>query len=315
VGVITPSTEGKEYSDNSSSSGSGSDSDWDRRSQRSDLSFHDKLFVDPSLVAKRSFTLGACSGVAITVVSSWATVLLTTKLYISDDISETTSRPDFSRVFSGVNWPVALLQSEAGHEFAGVAWHCYGGDPEIQSQLRAQFPDRTPPIEQHMTECSGGDWSGPWSGSLFWNQNVLIMKNFQNYGQSVLQWNLALDEQKGPHCNGGACCETCRGVVTVPSNISRIDQVQYNVEFVGLAHHASFLGIGAQRVFSQVSGKEHVHAIAYRNANDGLVVVVVNDHERDNSRLQVTAGRYSFLYNLAPGVATFSWDQPAVATV
>merc|ERR1712217_619644 len=112
---------------------------------------------------------------------------------------------------------------------------------------------------QHMTESSGGDWSGPWSGSLMWNQAVLIMRNFQNHGQSVLHWNLALNENNGPHCDGGACCDGCRGVVTVPSNVTDIDSVTFNVEFVGLAHHTRFLGVGAQRVFSRVSPHEHVH--------------------------------------------------------
>jgi len=177
----------------------------------------------------------------------------------------------------------------------------------VQSDLKKRLaPIRQQPLEQHMTECSGGDWSGPWEGSLIWNQKVLIMQNFHNHGQSVLQWNLALDENHGPHCTGGACCTTCRGVVTVPSMAASISDIVYNVEFVGLAHHTSVLSPGAKRISSQVSPGDKVHAVAYQNP-DGSRALVVAYGDEANVTVRVTSGDSSFRYTLAPGVVTFKW--------
>lgn len=247
------------------------------------------------------------------VLTSWTTILITTKLYISGAIADSYFIPDFSRTFTGVNWPSAVLDSEIGHEFAGVAWHCYGGSPaEPQRQLHARFAASREAPEQHMTECSGGDWSGPFEGSLFWNQRVLFMENFNNHGQSVIHFNLALDEHKGPHCNGGACCTTCRGVVTVNSTAETIDNVTFNVEFMGLAHHSSFVNRGAHRIFSSVSPEKNVHAVAYRNVDGTIVAVVVNDDMKKNVTVQVHSDDFSFSHNLVPGVVTFKWKQPEI---
>jgi hypothetical protein len=51
-----------------------------------------------------------------------------------------------------------------------------------------------------MTECSGGGWSGPWSTNFITNMKELFIGNANNWGQSTLLWNMALDENSGPHC-------------------------------------------------------------------------------------------------------------------
>merc|ERR1711920_968648 len=110
---------------------------------------------------------------------------------------------------------------------------------------------------------------------------------------------------------GGACCATCRGVVTVPSTAKDISNITYNVEFVGLAHHSTFLAPGAHHIYSQVTPEEHVHTIAYQNADNTLVLVAINDHKTDNATIKVLSRvddfSYSFFYTLPPGVATFVW--------
>jgi O-glycosyl hydrolase len=197
-----------------------------------------------------------------------------------------------------------------------------------------------------MTECSGGGWSGPWSTNFITNMKELFIGNANNWGQSTLLWNMALDENSGPHCQvelqlfsshllqscaslvhahhnphtatlshhslkvshihiricitlstllatvctlrvvyvarravahkctqtyahphphlhhalntscdgvhteGGACCTSCRGVITVPSNASTLADVTRNVEFYSLAHFSTLVPPASLRVNS-----------------------------------------------------------------
>jgi len=103
-----------------------------------------------------------------------------------------------------------------------------------------------------MTECSGGEWSGPWGHNLVNNVQELFVGNANNWGQSTLLWNMALDDKAGPHCQGGACCTTCRGVITVPRNASTIDDVTRNVEFYSLAHFSALVPSGSYVIQSRL---------------------------------------------------------------
>jgi len=214
-------------------------------------------------------------------------------------------KQDLTKIFTGPDWPSVVLDSEFGSEFAGVAWHCYSGGPATMGRFAANYPS----VEQHMTECSGGTWSGPFGGSLKWNQRVILMGNARNWGQSTIQWNLALDENHGPHCQGGACCTGCRGVVTIPSYANSLQQVNFNVEFFGLAHHSAYLRPGAQRISTMViNGMFAANAVGYRNLDGSHVLVVLNGRLYGRTiRLRVVIGDVSFRFLMPPGVATFTW--------
>eukprot|EP00936_MAST-01D_sp_MAST-1D-sp1_P002853 g2853.t1 len=105
-------------------------------------------------------------------------------------------------------YPSALLSNRTGafaaaEAFAGVAWHCYGGDVSAQAKLHEQFAAQRPGLETHMTECSGGSWSPDWADNLLWNQQNLFIGGVNAWSTSVLLWNMFLDEHNGPHCEGG----------------------------------------------------------------------------------------------------------------
>jgi len=215
--------------------------------------------------------------------------------------------------YLGPNYPIDLISMTEGSVFAGVAWHCYGGNPSAMTKVAEHFAFRAQPLEHHVTECSGGGWSGSFADELIWTQKNVYIGSAHNYGSSVLRWNLALDEFSGPHCSGGSCCSDCRGVVTIPSDAESIENVTFNVEFYGLAHHSALLEPGAQHIFSHVDGKasgESIHAVAYRNPSGIVVLVALNEDYSDNQTLVVEDrsrnGTFEFL--LPPGVATFAWD-------
>lgn len=200
------------------------------------------------------------------------------------------------------NWdepdsPATVLRDPAAAKYtSGVAWHCYAGNVAVQAQVHAQFPDK----DTWFTECSGGRWAQDWARNLMFFTRTLIIDSTRGWARGVLLWNLALDENDGPHLGG---CKDCRGVVTIDS---RTGEVTRNVEYYALAHASRFVMPGAQRVQSS-EGVGELSNVAFRNRDGSLALVVANGAQAAQTFSVRIAGQ-SFRYTL-PGlsVATFAW--------
>jgi len=210
----------------------------------------------------------------------------------------------------GPAYPGEVLTSAAGPLFAGVAWHCYGGSAsamgELDKRLHQYFGDDMPSVEHHITECT--HVGGTFSYDLQWNQRELFIGGVNHGARSVMHWSLALDQHFGPHCDGGSCCTTCRGVVTVPRNTHVADDVVYNVEFWGLAHHSALVDRGSRRIFVKVAVATDVDATAYRTPYGEVVLVVANSKHKGDVTLDIRCNGYGFRFPLPPGVVTFVWS-------
>ncbi len=200
------------------------------------------------------------------------------------------------------NWdepesPLAVLADpKASHYVAGVAWHCYAGDVSAQGRVHDAYPDK----ETWFTECSGGEWAPVWGDTLTWMARNLIIGSTRQWAKGVLLWNLALDENRGPHLGG---CGTCRGVVTIDSKTGAVSR---NVEYYVLAHASRFVRPGAVRIDSgqPVDGLDNV---AFRNADGSLVLIAVNAGTAPRP-FAVRQGGRAFTYVLPAGtLATFVW--------
>ena len=198
-----------------------------------------------------------------------------------------------------------LLRSEAAHYIDGTAFHCYSGEPSRQTELHRAFPDK----EIWFTECSGSH--GPadplaqvFSDTLRWHSRNLVLGVTRNWGETVVNWNLALDPSGGPH-NGG--CDTCTGVVTVgPGNT-----VTENAEYHTLGHLSRFVQPGAERIASTSFGTTgwngQIMDAAFQN-RDGSIALVVHNENDDPRSFAVAQGGRSFEYTLPGGaLATFTW--------
>lgn len=202
------------------------------------------------------------------------------------------------------NWdqpeqPLAVLRDpQAAPYVAAVAWHCYGGDVAAQSRVHAAFPDR----DVYMTECSGGDWEPVRSGGIVGQVRGLVIGATRHHARGVLFWNLALDERRGPHAGG---CDTCRGVVTIDSASGRVARTE---DYYALAHASRFVRPGARRIGSS-EGRDEVDNVAFRNADDGSLVLVASNAARAPRRLAVEAGDQGAFVHVLPArsVATFVW--------
>ena len=191
-----------------------------------------------------------------------------------------------------------LADSGARRYVAGVAWHCYGGDVSAQSVVREAYPDK----DVFFTECSGGDWAPRFADNLAWMVRHLSIGATRNWARGVLMWNLALDEQHGPHTGG---CGDCRGVVTISSSDGTITR---NEEYYALAHASRFLRPGARRIAS-TTGVDGLESVAFRNADQGSSVLIVLNTNAQEKAFAVRFARRTFRYTLPAGaVATFAWN-------
>ena len=212
------------------------------------------------------------------------------------------------------NWdlpqqPLDVLADTAAARYTqGVAWHCYGGEVSAQSTVHDAHPDK----DAYFTECSGGAWAPKFADNLKWTVNTLIIGATRNWARGVLLWNLALDENHGPHLGG---CGNCRGVLTINSKTGAITR---NEEYYALAHASKFVRTGARRVASE-SSDSALSSGAFRNADGSKVLIVLNtgetertfavDWRRSGPRTPLEEIKTeTFRYTLPAGaVATFIW--------
>ncbi|WP_435995215.1 glycoside hydrolase family 30 protein [Brevundimonas sp. LjRoot202] len=169
------------------------------------------------------------------------------------------------------NWdlpqqPLTMLADERARSFtAGVAWHCYGGDVSAQSQVHDAWPDK----DVFFTECSGGEWTPDFAESFTWTMKNLIIGSTEHWARGVLMWNLALDENYGPHAGG---CGNCRGVVKIDSRTGAIER---NQEYYAFGHASRFVRPGARRVAT--AEPEGLQAVAFLNPDGERVLIVLNE--------------------------------------
>jgi glucosylceramidase len=182
-----------------------------------------------------------------------------------------------------------------------VAWHCYGGEVSAQSEIHRQYPQ----LETWMTECSGGGWAPKWNEALSWMMEHLVIGNLRHWGRGANLWNLALDENSGPHLGG---CGNCRGVVTIDSKSGAVTR---NVEYYVLGHASRFLKPGARRVESD-SDVAGLKTVAFRNGGQGEVVLIVLNTSTERRVFTVVTGAGSLPGMLEPGsVSTMVWPEAA----
>lgn len=203
------------------------------------------------------------------------------------------------------NQPLTVLADpDAARYVTGVAWHCYRGTPSAQDEVHQAHPRK----DAYITECSGGDWASAQKGELLWFARDLILAGIRHWARGVVYWNLALDENHGPHFGG---CDLCKGIVTIDSATGAVSRNDYYYAF---GHFSRFVLPGAVRVGSSETDKD-LNNVAFRNpGDDSVVMVAVNSHQ-DARTISVIQGRFGFQYTMPPrSVATFVWNNEPVLT-
>jgi glucosylceramidase len=176
-------------------------------------------------------------------------------------------------------------------QVAGIAWHGYGGTPGVMLTLGNNYPAKA----QYLTEHSG-DTSTDQVKADF-REIIHVMRS---WGKAYVKWNMASDENYGPHTGG---CGSCTPLVYVNSTTHN---VSYGIEFYTLGHFSKFVLPGAYRIYS--SDGAGIDTAAFLNPDNSKVLVAFND-TASSATFQVQWGNRSFPYTLAAySGATFTWS-------
>ena len=203
---------------------------------------------------------------------------------------------DWDHNWDEPNSPLAVLANKTANSYVnGIAWHCYAGEVGAQKTVRNAYPEK----DVYVTECSGGEWN---QDGLTWLTRNLIIDATRNWAKGVLLWNMALDENHGPHLGG---CGDCRGVVTINSNTGEVSR---NAEYYVLAHASRFVRQGAHRIESStVNGK--VETVAFQNNDDASLAIIAANSTTSAQEFSMRYAKKTIQYTLpAKSIATFTWQ-------
>lgn len=196
------------------------------------------------------------------------------------------------------DYPLNVLSDPHARDYiSGSAWHCYKGDTsDVQKKVHDIHPDK----DIYFTECSGGDWDKNFASVLVRNFQKLFIGAVRNWAKTVLLWNIALDENHGPHIGG---CEDCRGVVSINQDNGAVD---YEVEYYIIGHLSKFVTPGAYLILSDTYDGQ-IETVAFLNFDGSKVLIALNS-SKDLIAFDVQWKDEHFSYDLpAQSVATFKW--------
>jgi glucosylceramidase len=203
-----------------------------------------------------------------------------TKIIIYDHNAD---RPDY---------PISILNDkEAAKYIDGSAFHLYGGTIDAISQVHEAHPDKN----LYFTEQWVGA-PGNFANELSWHIENLIIGAPRNWCKTVLEWNLAADENQNPHTDRGGC-DRCLGAVTIQG-----DKVTREPAYYIIAHASKFVRPGSVRVESNLI--EGLPNVAYKTPNGGVTAIIQNTSKSEKT-IDVNAGNKTKTITLKAGaVAT-----------
>ena len=182
---------------------------------------------------------------------------------------------------------------------AGSAWHGYSATTGIGNQTTVH--NAYPSKDIWFTEISGRT-NGTFAADLKWHASNILIGTTRNWAKSVLEWNLALDQNSGPTNN--ASCADCRGVVTINDGTGAVTR---NVEYYVLGHASKFVDAGAVRI-SSTSVAGGIETVAFRNPDGSRVLIALNNSNASKTFKVSWNGQY-FNYTLPAGaLATYKWN-------
>lgn len=155
-----------------------------------------------------------------------------------------------------------FADAEARRYLTGSAWHLYGGDISILSDMHRAYPE----MKLYFTEQWVGS-DGQFGGDLMWHVKNVLIGSIRNWSRIVLEWNLASDPFCRPHTPGGEA--RCVGALTIGEAVAR------NVAYYVIAHAAKFVRPGSLRIYSDE--QTPLSNVAFVTPEGYIVLIVLND--------------------------------------
>jgi glucosylceramidase len=193
-----------------------------------------------------------------------------------------------------IDYPLSILGDAAAKNYIdGSAFHLYGGQISSLSQVHNAHPDKNLYFTEQWTGVHG-----VFAEELKWNIRELTIGATRNWCKTVLEWNLAADQNQEPHTPGG--CTECLGAITIQG-----EQVTRNVAYYITAHASKFVRPGSKRIESNYSSD--LPNVAFLTPAGNVVVIILNNSTATKTFNIKLEDKIVKTY-LAPGaVGTFIW--------
>lgn len=193
-------------------------------------------------------------------------------------------------------YPIEVLRdTEANPYIDGSAFHLYAGDISALSQVHSQFPNKNLYFTEQYTSSSG-----TFQGDLSWHVKNVVIGSMRNWSKNALEWNLANDENFGPHTDGG--CNTCKGGLTIDQGGNVVRNVGYYI----IGHASKFVPAGSVRIgTNNVTG---VSNVAFKTPEGKIVLIVENDSDSVQTFNIKQNGEWATVSLSYGAVGTFVWN-------
>ncbi|GAA2236802.1 ricin-type beta-trefoil lectin domain protein [Rarobacter faecitabidus] len=207
---------------------------------------------------------------------------------------------------------------------AGTALHCYEGFPG-KAGNSSLLHDRFPTKEILWTECTGTEGGDTFRDTLEYHGSRTLFTALRNWSQSIVFWNIALNESGGPLPSGGGVSvfQNCSGLVTVKNDATQ--GYTKNVGYYLLGHFSKFVQPGARVLASDDVTKPmgngnndtEVSNAVFENPDGTFAAVLYNDTQElgnpgASSRLVSLTGPKGTVSFTMPGnsMVTLTWGTP-----
>jgi glucosylceramidase len=191
-------------------------------------------------------------------------------------------------------YPTSILDDAATRPFVdGSAFHLYAGNISALTTVHNAYPTKNVYFTEQFTGSTGN-----FGNDLKWHLKNVITGSMRNWSRVALEWNLANDQNYGPHTPGG--CTTCKGAVTINGSA-----VTRNVAYYIIAHASKFVPAGSVRISSTQPGS--LYNAAFKRPDGKKVLIVENDGHSNQSFNIKFNGQWVTSTLPAGSVATYVW--------
>ncbi|KGE17856.1 glycoside hydrolase family 3 N-terminal domain-containing protein [Paenibacillus wynnii] len=193
-----------------------------------------------------------------------------------------------------MTYPAPMLaDSENYAAIDGTAFHDYGGDLGLMSQLHDLYPDK----DVYLTERA------VW-GTLGTDR---IAQYFRNWARSYNSWVLMLDSDVSTHQWIGTPDPTM-----LIQDSSNPEHYWLTPEYYFMGHFTKFISPGYTRIDSNYGNKDSVTNVSFLSPDKKTVVTVVINQTASPQTFKLVSDGTQIAATLAPkSVATYRWNREA----
>jgi glucosylceramidase len=153
----------------------------------------------------------------------------------------------------------------------GSAFHLYDGNISAMSKVKLAHPDK----DLYFTEQWTGA-KGDFTSEFMWHMKNVIIGSVNNHAKAVIEWNLASNENYGPHTPGG--CTECLGALTIAGQ-----EVTRNQSFYIVMQAALYIPPGSVRI--GIIAPEGIQTAAFKRPDGKIAILIQNEGNRKNISL------------------------------